>query len=185
MTSDLIAALLYLISIASLALLFREFTWWRLAASTIACALLMVAKMSGALFIPMAIVLFAVKAALRRPWAIRLAGFPKLRVRTLSGQLAVGAGAAVIHGVVALVVIWGFYGWQQRPAPDWNPALDDYTEPREKVFGGLGGWSPLFRVFEQANLLPDAYLYGLAHTVKNAEKRPSFLNGEYSESGWW
>jgi hypothetical protein len=40
-------------------------------------------------------------------------------------------------------------------------------------------------MLENWKILPDAYLYGLAHTIRHAAERPAFLNGDYSSTGWW
>jgi hypothetical protein len=141
--------------------------------------------MSGALLIPIALLMFAFRIALRRPWRIDLAGLSRRSVRGATNQILPVAGIALAHAVVALAIIWTFYGWQSKPAERWDPALDDFTEPRASVFNGLGSAEPAFVALEKSGVLPEAYVYGLSHTVKNAKQRPAFLNGEYGSTGWW
>ena len=68
---------------------------------------------------------------------------------------------------------------------DWNADRDSYCQPRELVFDSLGLARPVFMVLERCRILPDAYLYSLAHTVKYSAERPAYLNGQYSLTGWW
>src|SRR5581483_3381095 len=47
--------------------------------------------------------------------------------------------------------------------------------------------SPLARLIDfmrRHQLLPEAYLYGLANTLKYSEQRAAFLNGDISTRGW-
>jgi len=64
MTSDLTAAVLFLMSAGCFWMLLRELTWWRLVASAVCFGLLMVSKMSGALFVLVALLMFVSGRAL-------------------------------------------------------------------------------------------------------------------------
>jgi hypothetical protein len=185
MTSDVTAALFFLMSVGCFWSLLRRFTYPRLAASTVCFGLLMVSKMSGALAVPMALLMFLSRVALRRPWPVRLGGLRPRQARTLGDKARLGGCAALVHFLGALAIIWCFYGFQYAPAPDWQADRDSYSEPREAVFRSLGPSRPLFDAAGRWRVLPDAYLYGLAHTLEHSERRPAYLNGEYSKTGWW
>jgi 4-amino-4-deoxy-L-arabinose transferase-like glycosyltransferase len=185
MTSDVMAALFFLMSVGCFWSLLRRFTYLRLAASTVCFGLLMVSKMSGALALPMALLMFLSRVALKRPWPIKLGGLIVRPARTLRAKACLGGFAALIHMLGALAIIWCFYGWQYAPAPDWREDCDSYSEPREAVFSSLGSSRTLFEASERWKILPDAYLYGLAHTLEHSERRPAYLNGQYSKTGWW
>jgi 4-amino-4-deoxy-L-arabinose transferase-like glycosyltransferase len=185
MTSDVTAALFFFLSVGCFWSLFRRFTYLRLAASTACFGLLMVSKMSGALAVPMALLMLLSRMALGRPWPVRLGGFRLRRVISPTGKAMLGALAGLAHLLGALAIIWSFYGWQFKPSVDWQPGRDSYSEPREAVFGSLGASRAAFSAAEEWRILPDAYLYGLAHTLEHSERRPAFLNGSYSKTGWW
>ncbi len=185
MTSDLTAALLFLISAGCFWMLLQRLTWWRLGASAVCFGLLMVSKMSGGLLVPVALLMFVVRMVLRRSWPVELAGFPRRSVARPVHQILSAGGVALTHALVGLAIIWTFYGWQNKPAVDWNPAMDDYTEPKTSIFSGLGPVGSGLIALDRSQILPDAYVYGLAHTIKNAAWRPAFLNGNYSPTGWW
>ena len=185
MTSDVTAALFLLMSVGCFWSLLRRFTYFRLASSTVCFGLLMVSKMSGVLAVPMALLIFLSRVALGRPWPVRLSGFRPRWVRTLPGKACLGGCAALVHLFGALAIIWCFCGWQYKPSSDWKEHRDSYTEPRASVFESLGSSRAMFTAMERWKILPDAYLYGLAHTLKYSAQRPAFLNGQYSMTGWW
>jgi 4-amino-4-deoxy-L-arabinose transferase-like glycosyltransferase len=185
MTSDVTAAVFFLMSIGCFWSLLRRFTWFRLASSIVCFGLLMVSKMSGLLAVPMVLLIFLSRVALGRPWPVRLSGFRPRQICALPGKACLGAAAALAHIVGALAIIWCFYGWQFVPSPDWNEDRDSYTESRDSVFEALDSSRPMFIAAERWKILPEAYLYGLAHTIKHSEQRPAYLNGEYSTTGWW
>ncbi len=185
MTSDVTAALFFFLTAACFWSLLRRFTYLRLAASTVCFGLLMVSKMSGALAAPMAVLMLLSRIALGRSWPVGLEGLRLRRVSTLPGKLVLGACAALAHILVALAIIWCLYGWQFKPSADWQAGRDSYSEPREAVLGSLGASRVAFNAAAEWRILPDAYLYGLAHTLEHSERRPAFLNGNYSKTGWW
>ena len=185
MTSDVTAALFFLMSVGCFWSLLRRFSYFRLAASTVCFGLLMVSKMSGALAVPMALLMFLSRVALKRPWPVKLGGFSLRRACTLRAKALLGGCAALVHFLGALAIIWCFYGWQYAPAREWQADRDSYSEPREAVFSSLGPSRVLFDTAGRWKVLPDAYLYGLAHTLEHSERRPAYLNGQYSKTGWW
>ena len=184
-TSDVAAALFFLMGVGCFWSLLRRFTYFRLAASAVCFGLLMVSKMSGGLLAVMALLMFLFRVALGRPWPVRLSGFRPRQVRTLSGKAWLAGATALSHAAVGLVIIWCFYGWQHKPSPDWRADRDAYSEPRETVYGALGSSRATLVTLERWGLLPEAYLYGLAHTMKDSAQWPAFLNGQYSVKGWW
>jgi hypothetical protein len=185
MTLDTVTALCFLMSVGCFWLLLHRFTVWRLAASTACFGLLLVSKMSAPLFVPMALVMFVTRVALRRPWPIRIPGFRPREVRTLRGHGYAAIVLGMAHAIGAWVIIWSFFGWRFRPAPDWDMTRDAYTEPFTPVLSSLGSIRPIIEAIRHWRLLPEGYIYGLAHTLKHVAERPAFLNGHYSTTGWW
>jgi 4-amino-4-deoxy-L-arabinose transferase-like glycosyltransferase len=185
MTSDVTTAFFFLMSVGCLWRLLRRFTYLRLASSAICFGMLMVSKMSGGLAVPMALLMFLCRVALGRPWPVVLGGLRPRQVRTWYGKTYLAVATALVHALVGLAIIWCFYGWQFEPSPGWNAARDSYTESRETVFDSMGSGRAIFDTLARWRALPDAYLYGLAHSMKDAAGWPAFLNGRYSKTGWW
>jgi hypothetical protein len=186
MTSDVTTALFFLMTVGCFWNLLRHFTLLRLASSSVCFGLLMVSKMmAGGLVVPMALLMFLSRLALGRPWPVRLAGFAPHQVKTLWGKACLAGGAALAHGMVALAIIWCCYGWQYQPGPDWNADRDSYTEPQETVIDSLGSSRAVFTALERWKILPDAYVYGLAHVIRHSAQRDAYLNGQYRTTGWW
>ena len=184
MTADVTAAFFFLMSVGCFWSLLRRFTYFRLAASTVCFGLLMVSKMSGGLAVPMAVLMFLWRTALGRPWPVRLSGFKPWQARTWLSKAGLGGCAALVHIVGALAIIWCCYGWQFKPSPVWNAGRDSYIEPHASVFDSSGLAAPILAALDRWEVLPDAYLYGLAHTLVHST-RPAYLDGQYSLTGWW
>lgn len=151
--------------------------WWWLSALTFGLA--WVAKYSAPLLIPMMVVM-----ALARAWTAE--------PLTLFGRAFTGRGAkfgaaalsAVAHGLVAMAVIWAFYGFRYAA---FNPALppaDHFIRPWEILDLHIGVPGQVIRAFAAAHALPEAFLYGFAYVLETAQVRSAFLNGDYSITGW-
>jgi hypothetical protein len=57
--------------------------------------------------------------------------------------------------------------------------LDEFlAEPPSELFPRA------LELLRRRHLLPEAYIYGFAHVWRGARERPSFLNGDFSLSGW-
>jgi hypothetical protein len=185
MTLDGTAALLFLMSGGCFWLLLHRVTIGRLAASALCFGLLMVTKMSAPLFVPIALLMLAARAATGIPWPWRVPGFAAGEIRTGRAWLGGAALIFAVHAAVAVTVIWGFFGWRFLPAADWDPARDSYTEPLSTMMPLLGAMRPLIVGLDNLKLLPEAYIFGLGHTIEHVSARHAFLNGQYSTSGWW
>jgi len=184
MTLDVPAALFFLMSAGSCWLLLHRFTLPRLAASVGCFGLLTVTKISSPLFVPIALVMLAMRAALGRPWPGQIPGFGSCEIRTWRGYAGAALALAVAHALGAALIIWTCYGWRFH-FPNWDPAADGYTESFAGVMSSLGSVRPVLAAVERWRLLPEGYIYGVARTLKHAEVRPAFLNGHYSSKGWW
>ncbi len=103
--------------------------------------------------------------------------------RTGPARLGLILLGTIGQGLVAVGVIWTFYGFRYAA---FNPALPGGTFifPWEMMlsFGGAKAWVITF--CRQWHLLPEGWLYGLAFVLKHAEARGAFLDGQYSIHGW-
>ena len=165
MTLDAPAAFFFLMATGCFWLLLRRLTPGRLAASVVCLGFLMVTKMSAPLFAPIAGAMLAVKLWSRSPWPVRGFGRTAGAVGGPRGRWAAVLGIAVAHAIGAWAIIWMFYGFRFQPSADWNAARDAYTSPLRRFSAPSRGLQPVFGWLREARVLPEAYTYGLAHTV--------------------
>ena len=136
------------------------------------------AKYSAALLLPMFALMAIVRAMQPAPFAFAGRSFARPLLKL--GAIAVSTGA---HGLVAVAVIWLFFGFRYAAGNPQLPA-GQFSMPWEYVLaiGDVG--AAVINFFRDWQLLPEGYLYGLAFVLKHAEARGAFLDGEYSLSGW-
>jgi hypothetical protein len=178
--SDVAVTLFFMASVWALWEFLHAVTPRSVAVAALATAGLCLAKPSGLLIVPIALLLLAVRVADGRPLPLALGGVREIRARP--AQLAALLAAATIQAAIVLVVIWGFYGFRYAlfsmhddgHAPlDWDGVL--------RAAAGLG---PAINAARDHRLLPEAYLYGVAYMTQHAATRPAFLNGAHSWVGW-
>ena len=179
-TSDATAALLFLPATWSFWQLLQKVTWRRLVLSCLAAGLLVLAKFSGLLLAPMALVLVAIRLAVGRPLPVRL---PRpIEIRGRLAQAAVCMGLCLAHVAAAVTIIWAFHGF--RYSPFRHPAPTDHlieNWPADLQDTGAGQAIAFAR---DRRLLPESYLFGLAYMLEHSRQRLAFLNGQASLHGW-
>lgn len=184
MTSDLTASLFFLLSVGAVWRMLERVTPWRVAGSAAAMGLLFVAKMSAPLVVLMGLTLMALWLASGRGLIIEAGGASR-HIRDWSRQVAVMSALLALHAVAVVFVIWTFYGYRyasispsmavQEPlTASWNAVLEEPLPLRAAIVAA-----------RENRLLPEAYLYGQAYVLKHSQKRWAFLDGSYSEEGWW
>ena len=184
--------------------LLHRVTVWRILGAMLACGLAFLSKMSGVLIVPLIAGMVLVRWL--RPVPLVLAFG---RTRWLRRRVHImGATTALTLGVAAgsLVVLWAGYGFRfaglnpkaatgdqyyftwdvildKEPLP-WpggssiSGLLPDRHPRSETAMTHLIGW------LRDHRLLPEAYLWGFAHTYKFSRYRPAYFLGEYRTTGW-
>lgn len=145
----------------------RQPSWLRLAIAGVALGLALVAKFTGIFLAPMLVL-----GVLLEWWIARNA-------RALWKR--VGALAAI--GAIAWVVLWSFYGFRYKAAPEGrelNPALTPYLKVMydQRDAHVLG-------VLARFHVLPEAYLWGLENTKNVAFEDASYFWGKVYLHGNW
>lgn len=141
-------------------------SWWRLSLVGIAAGCALASKHTGILIFPM-LLLLAIVEALRR------------RERKQILRLAV---ALLAITVIAVVVLWAFYGFRYSARPAgmaMNPPFTEFSR----------GLRPLDTALVTAcakwHLLPESYLYGLVDVRKMIDWYPTYIFGKVYPHGVW
>ena len=169
-TTDVGVACFFLATIYCFYRYARQPTVIRLLLTGLAAGLTLSSKHSGILLAPMLLGLTLVEiACAERGRRRRMAG-------TLFGGLAVTV-------IVAVVVLWAFYGFRYAARPAglvMNPTLSEYAAPLK----GLNSW--VIGHFANWRLLPESYLLGMTDIHYAAQQYPIFLLGhDYAHGVWW
>lgn len=205
-TSDATVTVCFLAAISAVWLVLHRVTWARLTLATLTCGALFLAKMSGVLLVPLFAAMLVARWLRRAPLVVELR---RDKVRWLRGRGAIVAATSGVTLAVAagsLALLWGGYGfryegfnrerseargyyfsWDVVLGKEAVPWQDDSTltrfvtprrAPAETTLGRVVAW------LRDRRLLPEAFLWGFAHTLKFADERPAFFRGEFSKTGW-
>lgn len=205
-TSDMTVTFCLLAVVTTFWRLLHRLTLGRLIVAGVAAGAVLLAKMSGVLAAPMLIVMLIVRWCRRTPLVISWGG-RSWWARGAAARIAVTSGAAVATAALALVVLWAGYGFrysafagEKSPATQfyftWSEILDEAplpdTWPADAASALATTPTPprptavtrFIAAVRDHRLLPEAYLWGMAHTYKFSRVRPAFLNGEFRTTGW-
>jgi len=177
-TSDLAAALFFLVFVTTFWRVLHRVDVPSLAASSLAAGGLLVAKMSGVLGLPIAVILVVIRFVRGEPWLVGS--------RSVAGRVSHVAPLALVvgsHAIGALLVVWASFGFRfSMLAPD--AGLDERPPfAWELVLAQGDTVDRAVAAVRDARLLPEAWLYGFAHVRAFSKMRNSFLDGEYALSG--
>src|SRR6201996_1522833 len=142
----------------------------RLLLTGLAAGLTLSAKHNGILLAPMLLGLVLIEIVYAEPG----------RRRRMTGMLLGGLAITVI---VAVAVLWAFYGFRYAARPAglvMNPTLSEYAAP----LTGMNSW--VIGHFARWRLLPESYLMGMTDIHYAAQQYPIFLLGhDYPHGVWW
>jgi len=196
-TTDLAAAVLFLAAAIAFWRLTRRVCVRTLLLAVVSFAALFTTKFSAVLILPIVVILAVVRlvcdSALVIYWRTTRRRVFDRRVRAV-----VIVACAVLIASSAVLTIWACFGFRfsgsadarehylrwgtdasnEPPEAEWE-ALTTSSDSTPTMIGRFTHWARSHR------LLPEAYLYGLAYTVKSAEGRMAYLNGRVHSTGWW
>jgi hypothetical protein len=206
-TTDLPAALAVTLALLSVARVLARFTWWRLALAVIGVGVLPLTKTSALIALPALLTMFLAAifwkgstrlgASLPRPTPSPNAGRLIGRPRRVLALCVLG----VTLTLTTWVAIWTTYRWRYSAftGPDRDAAVfyaihTHMPETCEEAWEATlqpaaGRWMQrrilaAVRFARDHRLLPEAYLYGIAHTLRMTSQRwLSYLNGEIYAGG--
>jgi len=188
MTSDMAAALFLAAATGAWWRVLERMTPARVLAAGVLAGCLFVSKMSAVLFVPVMLVLAGLRVMEGRP--LRFEGGRKAGdLVSHAGRAAALALSGLAIALVAVLVIWAFYGFRYSAFP--VPAGEGHFQfSWESVLsGGVPGAPPspalAFLGFLRGHeLLPESWLYGLGVILNRTQSGAAFWNGAYSTSGW-
>jgi hypothetical protein len=151
--------------------------WWAL--SAVVFGLACVAKFSAVLLLPMMAVMALVRAGAGAPLILGGHAFT-----SRSGRLGALVLSALGHGLVALLVIWAFFGFRYSAFNPTLPPADHFIRPWELTLSHIGAQATIIRGLAAWHLLPEAFLYGFSFVLEMSQFRSGFLDGAYSVVGW-
>jgi hypothetical protein len=183
-TSDMCAALFMLAAVGAYWRHLERLNWRTLTLSVLATGLAAVAKFSFVM-LPFAFGIMALwRLVERAPWEGQV-GARTMAATTPGRKSAWLAGSALLHLLAAGLIIWAFFGWRYLPGAPGMPPVDQfyrtwgYVLPADGPVRALIEWGRAWRV------LPEAFIHGFTYVLAAAQERPAFLNGEFSDTGWW
>ena len=155
---------------------------WRLLVLGVAAGLALAVKHSGIFVFPVLFLLAACEVV-RGRFAVRENSDANAETATGSGKRALKFAASLVAvTVVALAVLWAFYGFRYQARPgglQLNPPLAEYAsglKPNEAwVINTMASW----------RVLPESYLYGMADVRLTADFYTSFVLGKTYAHGVW
>ena len=162
--------------------LVQGITWRRSILTGLALGLALLTKFTAILLCPILLFLGGFRAMSQRPLDLRMKGIPSVVLRTRGMRLLVLGLLLFSQGLLAYGVIWAAYGF--RYASSTSPVAS-YPLPWESFLAKSHFVRSLFDWARTAQLLPEAYLYGLARMTDFSGKFTSFLMGEVRAGGWW
>lgn len=190
-TTDMAAALFFILSIAGLWSVLHRVTPLRLLGSVLAITALVLAKMSALLIIPVAGGMVLVRLISRAPLVVGLKRTVEVHSRLRRG--CVIAVVAVLHIFIIMVIVWGAYGFRYAAMRESVAGRDRFTtygpvSPYESSWDfelrRLGGSGDVLEWARDHRVLPESFLYGLAYTLNSTSARQAFLNGERATRGF-
>jgi len=183
-TSDLAACLGFVLAVLTGWRLLHRVTAGRLLAAGAAFGFLALAKFSAIVFAPMLAVLFVARCVRSRTLPVSI-GTRSARLRGARAILTMLAAQAVALAI-AVAIVWAAFGFRFKPTPADTTALR-YNQPWSMFYPPTRAVGVPLRVTKFAvdhRLLPEAYLYGFAHTLHFADGRPAYFLGDYRSTGW-
>jgi 4-amino-4-deoxy-L-arabinose transferase-like glycosyltransferase len=169
-TTDVGVSLFFLASIYTFYRYVKEPTMARLALAGVVAGLLLATKHSGVLLAPMLLMLIV--------WEV--ACTPR-KTRGRAEVRLSGAFAAIV--VIAVAVLWAFYGFRYAARPaglTLNPSLAEDL----KALSPFNAAS--IAAIAHLHLLPESYLIGLVDVKIMAQFYPTFVLGKVHAHGvWW
>jgi hypothetical protein len=176
----------------------RRIDWWNVPLLGVTLGAALSTKFSGALLVPMLVLMLFMRVALPEPWCVL-----RREHRTTAAKLATSLVVIVVCCFLAWATVWVSYGLRFDPTPQSGALLPIENQVRRtaanEFFLRYGTsatdeqveqWPASFVVrgvlwAQQRRLMPQAWLYGFLMTYQSTLTRPAYVLGETRLTGWW
>lgn len=184
-TNDLSVSLFLTASVMCIWTVLHRISLLSLFVASVAVAGALLSKASGLLILPIAGILTLIRLLTRSPMLIKI-GKNYRETREFVPILLTLAISACLISVIVVAIIWSFYGFRFEIFRSSVTGRDRLTDGAswETVVQLTGNFGKTVEVLRKHEILPEPYLYGLLAQRKSIRLRRSFLNGEYSISGF-
>lgn len=183
-TSDLAAALCFIASAWTIWHMLQKITVPRLILSSVCLAVLFLSKMSAPMIIPMYLIMIAVRIKHCDELEIVIPG-RILRLKTQASQIFAFLLTGMINVIVIVFFIWMAFGFRYSMMNNDIAGSQVMEQNWQDITKDTGLPGKLIEFSRQHRILPEAYLFGFQFVLKKSAYRYSYLNGEYSLTGWW
>ena len=161
--------------------LLHRVTWGRLVVSLVCCGLLVLAKLSALVILPIAMVLIMVKLVSGRALEWRL-GCPRM-IQSRWIQAGIFSGLVLAHVAAGWGFIWAQYDFRYVASPDpSDPGIilrvRPYSDPVDPTATAMLAWA------RRTHFLPEGYLHGIGWLLGSNDTRQAFMNGRWKTGGW-
>jgi len=181
--SDLTASLMFLLASVLTWQALRRATWTSVLSAGLACGGLLLSKSSGPVILGVIAVMLVVRLISRegitfaagRAWSATLHSRP--------GRLAGMIAVLFVQALLAVTLVWAAYGFRYAAIPA-HSGPGELIESWQSLSKNAGPAGRSLQRAAEYQLLPEAYLHGLAYTIAHADSRMGFMTGQYSGTGW-
>lgn len=166
-TSDVTTTFFFVASAWALWIAMRMLTWQRVLVSMVAISGLFLSKYSALIFVPIALIMAAVRIARspdRRRESVRVGGL------------------TVLHVAAVVLVIWASYGFRYSAFGPNARAGDAFATPWEHAIDSSAVGKAI-AISRTSHAIPEAYLFGLGTVRAYSRTRATFFQGEVSRDG--
>lgn len=183
-TSDLAAALGFIASAWAIWHMLQKITIPRLLLSSLCLSVLFLSKMSAPMIIPMYLIMIAVRIRNCSKLEIVIPG-RILKLKTQASQIFAFLLTGIINVIVIVIFIWMAFGFRYSMMNNEIAGSQVMEQNWQDISKDTGLAGKLIEISRQIRILPEAYLFGFQFVLKKSAYRYSYLNGEYSLTGWW
>jgi hypothetical protein len=152
-------------------------SWGRFFVAAAAVGLMLAAKHSAAIFVPILLALLVIDAAFFRRVESSFRSVLPRRVAAFSGIFLIG-----------LLILWSFYGFRYRALPNssaYVPSVAEYLrENSSRPESVLSVSARVTEVFERTRVFPESYVLGIADVI-SWSSRNTFIFGKNYPTGQW
>jgi hypothetical protein len=180
-TTDVGFTFFYLAAVYAFWRVAEEPTPLRLAGCGVMSGLALASKHSALILIPTLAVLAAVEIASRLK---KVAGAGAAPRPALAREIRHWTGRLIVIYALAVLVLWGFYGFRFQARPDGLPLWSGFPAYAALLKGHVARWT--LTTAARFKLLPQSYLFGLIDVmIVTAGPRISFLREHLYPHALW